>query len=388
VRVKKNTIIIALLYVVYLVFSLIKIGHIQYAYSENVDIGDALLYIGAYYNDISIGGDLFLVKYYNAIGHNVGYIGLVFHQMLAVTLMVSSVLLVGRELSLISYNVSAVNLSSFFVAQPFIFFYSTDLIKEPFIFFAFCLIYVSLLKFSFCKNGSCRYWGGVSACAGLFILDLFRGGNFVALFGGGAFAVAFFTRFLVFRGKNYFIRLFFVVLVSIMGLLYLLHVVGLSVESFADGDLLDGDYGYLFYKFVYGRSILDSWYYFPFYMIIALLHPLFFIGYSSGLFFIYKLSLLSAVAYYYSGVNKWSSCFDDVKSYKDRYLFVLTLLYSVLLLMPVVWDSAGINLRHKLPGLFFVGILIYLKYIVGLRSEFRLMYFNVSVSLVAVGGLL
>tara|TARA_B110000240_G_C13367717_1_gene396838 strand:- start:387 stop:863 length:477 start_codon:yes stop_codon:yes gene_type:complete len=151
------------------------------------------------------------------------------------------------------------------------------------------------------------------------------------------------------------------------------------LPNFATGKKGILSYGGNFSTFIYGRSISNSLNYLPIYFGIFYLHPL---GIPSGLssmavflnnIIILILGLLA--------INRYK-IIHNAASYDSgdfRYLIYISgffIFLHLIMALPVIIDSGGISVRHRLPSLYF--LLIPLILLSGVRARILFLIFMIT----------
>ena len=333
------------------IFSLLQINNHINQYFLGVDIGDARLYLDAFYNkELNLNEDLGYTIFLTWLGGVVGdgWLKTVFFIQSLLPLFATFYLCRVLEKNGLNFNFSAVIFAAtlwpfsivFFadilkdsLIQALIIFFVADTIrhkKNKFIFFIKFLISSILLFFLRPEFG---------------ILPLI-------------IITAFYIFNTLFHKKNtkyskifLFRSLFFI----LFGLISLALIVDLP--NFATGRMGILSYGGNFTTFIYGRSISDSIMYLPIYFGIFYLHP---IGIPTGLssmaVFINNITIIILVIF---ALNRYSIIRNASKNgiANMQYLIYISgffIFLHFILALPVIIDSGGISVRHRLPSLFFL----------------------------------
>lgn len=177
--------------------------------------------------------------------------------------------------------------------------------------------------------------------------------------------------------KLFLIRGFIFLLVSLVSLALII-----DLPNFATGRMGILSYGSNFSTFIYGRSISDSLIYLPIYFGIFYLHPL---GIPTGLssmavflnnIFIVLLGLISLNRY---KIVRDAAIQGHTNSKHLIYICGFFLFLHIIMAFPVIIDSGGISVRHRLPSLYF--LMIPLILLSGIRVRLLFLIYLVTLPL-------
>ena len=177
--------------------------------------------------------------------------------------------------------------------------------------------------------------------------------------------------------KLFLIRGFIFLLVSLFSLALII-----DLPNFATGRMGILSYGSNFSTFIYGRSISDSLIYLPIYFGIFYLHPL---GIPTGLssmavflnnIFIVLLGLISLNRY---KIVRDAAIQGHTNSKHLIYICGFFLFLHIIMAFPVIIDSGGISVRHRLPSLYF--LMIPLILLSGIRVRLLFLIYLVTLPL-------
>ena len=177
--------------------------------------------------------------------------------------------------------------------------------------------------------------------------------------------------------KLFLIRGFIFLLVSLVSLALII-----DLPNFATGRMGILSYGSNFSTFIYGRSISDSLIYLPIYFGIFYLHP---IGIPTGLssmavflnnIFIVLLGLIALNRY---KIVRDAAIQGHTNSKHLIYICGFFLFLHIIMAFPVIIDSGGISVRHRLPSLYF--LMIPLILLSGIRVRLLFLIYLVTLPL-------
>ena len=175
----------------------------------------------------------------------------------------------------------------------------------------------------------------------------------------------------------FLIKGFIFLLISLVSLALIV-----DLPNFATGRMGILSYGSNFTTFIYGRSISDSLSYLPIYFGIFYLHP---IGIPTGLssmavlmnnIFIVLLGLVALNRY---KVIRAAAIQGHTNSKQLIYICGFFLFLHIIMSFPVIIDSGGISVRHRLPSLYF--LMIPLILLSGIRVRLLFLIYLVTLPL-------
>ncbi len=363
----------ALLVFLFALFSIFQINNIVNQYFLGTDIGDARLYLDAFYNKkLNVTEDLgysILLRYLgDFMGSNMLVTLFVFQSLLP--LLATFYLCHVLKSNGLKFNFFAVMLGS--TLWPFAIVFFSNILKDSLIQALLIFFVAETLKF---KNKGLFYFiKFLMISAALFFLRPPFGILPIIIL----IALYIFNNF--YHKRNFWFNKIFILrsaFLTLFGLISLALIIDLP--DFATGKMGVLSYGDNFSTFIYGRSISSSLNYLPIYFGIFYLHPL---GLPTGMpsmgvflnnIIIIILAILALNRY--KTINLVSSSGNMNLRYV-LYVSGFLIFLHLIMTLPVIIDSGGMNVRHRLPSLYF--LLISLILLSGVRARILLIIFTLT----------
>jgi len=355
------------------VFSIFQINNVINQYFLGVDIGDARLYLDAFFNkELNLNEDLGYTILLTYLGNvmSSGWLMTIFIIQSLFPLFATFYLCQVLKNNGLEFNFFSLMFAT--SLWPFSLVFFADILKDPLIQALIIFFVADTIKLQ--RNNFLYTIRLLIISALLFFLRP----EF------GILPVIILLAFYIFNNffhkkRNKFNKLFLIK--GFIFLLFSLISLALIVDlpNFATGRMGILSYGSNFSTYIYGRSISDSLIYLPIYFGIFYLHP---IGVPTGLssmavflnnIFIVILGLIALNRY---KIVREAAIQGHTNSKHLIYICGFFLFLHIIMAFPVIIDSGGISVRHRLPSLYF--LLIPLILLSGIRARLLFLIYLVT----------
>ncbi|MDC0570215.1 hypothetical protein OAO60_01180 [bacterium] len=364
------------LIICFLLFSIYQITHVINQYYLGVDIGDARLYLDAFFNkELNLNEDLgytILLTYLGGIMSSSWLVTIFIIQSIFPILATFYLCIVLKQNGL-HFNFFAVMLAA--TLWPFSLVFFADILKDPIIQSLLIFFVADTIKLG--KKGFFYFLRFILISLLLFFLRPEFGILPIVVIIAFYIYNNFFQKKGQMANKLFLIKSLLFIFISLISLALIVEL-----PNFATGRMGILSYGGNFSTFIYERSISNSLNYLPIYFGIFYLHP---IGLPSGLssmavflnnILIFVLVLISINRYRF--IYKASSL-GDMNARYLIYICGFFIFLHLIMALPVIIDSGGISVRHRLPSLYF--LLIALILLSGIRARILIIIYLITLPL-------